>query len=40
MRPQPKEEEVRFILDAISDYLSVEVLAAQLELPQMGCCLA
>ena len=25
MRPQPKEEEVCFILDAISDYLSVEV---------------
>ena len=27
MQPHPKEEEVRFILDAISDYLSVEVQA-------------
>ena len=27
MRPQPKEEEVRFILDAIADYLSVEARA-------------
>ena len=25
MRPRPKEEEVRFILEAISDYLTVEV---------------
>ena len=28
MRPRPKEEEVRFILEAISDYLTVEVCAA------------
>ena len=33
MRPRPKEEEVRFILEAISDYLTVEVRAVPLCCP-------
>ena len=30
MRPQPSEEEIRFILDSIAEYLTVKVCVARL----------